>query len=51
MRFQEVVHKLNHPDEAYWCELLHREAGYVVLKYHVSSSYARAARSISQTRW
>ena len=36
MKFRETVRKVNKPDEFYWCDLLHREPGYVVLGYHVT---------------
>jgi hypothetical protein len=32
---QEIIHKLNGPDESYWCDTLHRDSGYVVLRFDV----------------
>lgn len=40
MKFHEQVRKLNKPDEFYWCDLLHREPGYLVLKYDVTRDRA-----------
>jgi len=36
VRILEIARKLNVPDESYWCESLHREPGYVVLRYDVT---------------
>ena len=34
-KIQEQKRHINKPDESYWCELLHREPGYIVVKYDV----------------
>ncbi len=35
-KIQEQKRHVNKPDEFYWCELLHREHGYMVLRYDVT---------------
>lgn len=35
---QEIIHKLNGPDESYWCDTLHQGSGYVVLRFDVHES-------------
>ena len=35
-RIREQKRHINKPDESYWCDLLHREAGYIILKYDVT---------------
>jgi hypothetical protein len=32
---QEIIHKLNGPDESYWCDTLFQTSGYVVLRFDV----------------
>lgn len=35
---QEIIHKLNGPDETYWCDTLHSDPGYVVLRFDVDEA-------------
>lgn len=32
---KEIIHFINKPDQHYWCQELHREPGYLVLRYDV----------------